>query len=272
MYQIAHLTFIAITVIGSVGMVLKFGNIGAPVTTSSAPAAYVEMDQRGNVPPTPEDAMSRSVYVNAAEIEYTEREKTQMKEYGFIVNPDVAIETQIELYAEARFVNEGLPSGLATLMLRTESGTGRRMVSRQNCKGYYQFCPSTQKAYGLKDPFNLVESTTAVIQLALDNRRSLGIYNLDASSYHLYLSHMIGPRNFKTVKLVTLGKKVDEKFLKKAHKALSYNWTMRTLGKRTGNSAHDYPRFYKAFRDKTEAVLQDGFVYPSPCWDVRKCV
>lgn len=272
MYKAAHTTVLAIAVLGSIYMVNRFGDIQPQVTQVTPAIIDSRMASRGDIPHTPEDAMSRSVYVNPlVEQEKVDR-NTALLKYGFTPDPTKTIESQIEEYAEGRFMANGLPSGLATLMLRSESGTGRRMISRTGCKGYYQFCPTTQKAYGLKDPFDLVESTGAAIKLAADNRRSLMIYDLPATNYHIYLSHMIGPRNFKTVKLVAEGKKVSKKFIRKASRAVSHNWHMKRLGKRSGKAQKDYPKFYKAFKVKTKNVLKSDYVYPTKCWDVRRCV
>jgi hypothetical protein len=104
------------------------------------------------------------------------------------------------------------------LSVRSESFYGRHMVSRTGALGWWQFVDKTAKAYKLKYPMQLRESTRATIELAMDNIASLEKKGVEATVENIYFSHMIGFTGSnitrKAARGETLSKKEEEIFLK----------------------------------------------------------
>ena len=158
---------------------------------------------------------------------------------------------RIERYAETVFQEEyDLPEGLATAMLRFESRTGDLMLSPTGCKGWYQFCSRTARSYNLNNPHDLVEATDKAAELASDNRSSLNILKLNTSAFHIYLSHVIGPGNSKTLMVARRGGTVTKKARAKLVRAMRPNWYKKTMGKRPADIAIASSKFYSFFRKK----------------------
>lgn len=88
----------------------------------------------------------------------------------------------------------GLPSGYLGRTYQIESGGGRNLFNpASRAAGPFQFIPSTAKAYGLSDPYDLQASADAAARLAAANRADLqraGIENPSAAQ--LYLAHQQG--------------------------------------------------------------------------------
>lgn len=61
-----------------------------------------------------------------------------------------------------------LPQGVLDSVWATESGRGRNMNSPKGAKGHFQFMPATAAQYGLKNPYDLVESASAASRLLRD--------------------------------------------------------------------------------------------------------
>ncbi len=68
----------------------------------------------------------------------------------------------------------GLPAGLLDQVWRQESGRGKNMLSPKGAQGHFQVMPSTQRAYGLKDPNNLTESAGAAAHMLADLMKHYG--------------------------------------------------------------------------------------------------
>jgi hypothetical protein len=88
----------------------------------------------------------------------------------------------------------GLPGGYLGRTYQIESGGGRNLFNpASKAAGPFQFIPSTAKAYGLSDPYDLQASADAAARLAAANRADLqraGIENPTAAQ--LYLAHQQG--------------------------------------------------------------------------------
>lgn len=69
----------------------------------------------------------------------------------------------------------GLPSGLLDSMWKQESGRGKNMHNKESgAEGHFQFIPKTQKEFGLRNPYDLNESSEAA---AKKMKGLLGQYN-----------------------------------------------------------------------------------------------
>jgi hypothetical protein len=62
----------------------------------------------------------------------------------------------------------GLPAGLLDSVWAQESGRGKNMKSKKGALGHFQFMPGTAKQYGLRNPNDLRESSTAAAHLLSD--------------------------------------------------------------------------------------------------------
>lgn len=218
-------------------------SIPALATSVTLTVRVQDMTSRGNIPPTPSDR--RSILLASVEVgppkprprQATVIDKDLSKPYGW----------RYEEYAEGVFIKAGLPRGLARAMLRIESKTGRLKISKTNCKGWYQFCSKTAKAYDVEDPFDLAQSTHAAKRLAKDNTASLRALKVPVNSLHIYLAHQIGPRNFQSVWKVVNGQSVSAHWIKKAKTAMKSNWH-KGMGTKTGLAKKDFPVFYQYFK------------------------
>ena len=268
-YASAHLTVLILTIVGSVYMVSTFGSIKKEDTKSKVeysafinkPSNYTNMALRGNIPASPDGQNSGSAYVNAAEERRKEKASKQKKTrvskrkvHGF----------EEEVYIEAVFSTYNLPEGFGRTMVRIESKTGREMVSPTNCKGWFQFCSAMAKHYKVNDPNSLVESTHGAANLGVDNRRSLRIYGVPPTGFHLYLAHMIGPLNAQSVWRTKNGKKVNgTKLINAAYKEMKSNWRVKSIGRKTWNHKVDFPKFYDYFKRKYDKISNPNYVFPT---------
>lgn len=71
-------------------------------------------------------------------------------------------------------IEYGLPIGLLDRIWEKESGRGQNMVSRVGAEGHFQFMPRTAKEYGLKDPYDFMESSDAAARKMRDLLKQYG--------------------------------------------------------------------------------------------------
>ena len=161
-----------------------------------------------------------------------------------------------ELYAEEVFRRYNLPAGLATRMLRIESGTGEHMISRTNAKGWYQFTSKTARAYQLKNPFDLKESTEAAARLSRDNQLILDAYGVNSDKIlNIYLGHCIGPYNLATLVKINKGEYVKAKRVIALRSVMKHNWGRSIPHDVEGIKRTAY-KFHSFFNHKLEAVAK----------------
>ena len=88
----------------------------------------------------------------------------------------------------------GLPAGYLARTYQIESGSGANLYNPlSKAAGGFQFIPSTAKQYGLKDPYDLVQSADAAARLAADNRAALQKAGIESpTAAQLYLAHQQG--------------------------------------------------------------------------------
>ena len=151
----------------------------------------------------------------------------------------------IHRQAESIFKSYGLPLGLATAMLRYESSTGDLMISKTGCLGWFQFCKKTAKAYGLKDPMDLEESTHATARLMKDNERVLAKGGVYSNPMNLYLAHMIGASGTKYLYKALDGRKLSRNQHNTLLKVIKPNWYSKHMGKFKGTDRDLADRFIK---------------------------
>ena len=103
-------------------------------------------------------------------------------------------------YVECRGERAGLPAGYMAVTAIIESGIDTRALNtRSQAAGLYQFIPSTAKEYGLKDPHNLVESTTAAIKY-------VKTFTGSQDAVTLYMQHNQGVCGYKIItEMASLG-------------------------------------------------------------------
>lgn len=164
--------------------------------------------------------------------------------------------TKYHKYAETIFSKKGLPVGLARGMLRLESKTGRLDYSKTGCAGWYQFCSKTRKAYGNFDPFDLSASTKAAAKLARDNVSSLKVYKVPTTRFHIYMAHMIGPKNAQSVWLLNNGVDVSTRYRNKMIKEIRSNWPKKRVGPMPKNSTTVAKKYYQFYRGLFEHLAE----------------
>lgn len=71
-------------------------------------------------------------------------------------------------------VEYGLPLGLLDRIWAQESGRGQNMLSKAGAEGHFQFMPKTAKEYGLKDPYDFMESSDAAARKMRDLFKQYG--------------------------------------------------------------------------------------------------
>jgi hypothetical protein len=67
-----------------------------------------------------------------------------------------------------------LPKGLLDSVWATESSRGRNMMSPKGAEGHFQFMPGTAKQYGVKNPYDLVQSATGAAHMYSDLLKQTG--------------------------------------------------------------------------------------------------
>ena len=208
---------------------------------------YIDMASRGNVPATPED--NPPAPPKKAPVPTVVAKKTPTlngRRSSELVTQSNKLE-EIEVYAGSVFGKFGLSHELARATIRIESRTGREMLSPTGCEGWWQACPTTARAYGLKDPYDLEESTHFAARLFVDNKGYLTNYKVPTTDLHLYMSYMIGPKHTQTVYRVVNGKSVKARWLNAAYAEMKPNWH-KGKGKMTGNPQIDFAKYYQYFR------------------------
>lgn len=268
-YVSVHLAIMTLAVAGCLLMVSTFGSATkerrVPKMEYSAfihkPSAYTNMELRGNIPASPSG--EKAPVLRKSKPKVLSKAKTKPKRktrsskrrvHGF----------EEEMYIEAVFSTYDLPEGFGRTMVRIESKTGREMTSPTNCKGWFQFCSAMAKHYKVNDPNSLVESTHGAANLGVDNRRSLRIYGVPPTGFHLYLAHMIGPLNAKSVWSAKNGKTLSsEKLINAAYKEMKSNWRSKSLGPKTFNHRVDFPKFYDYFKRKYDKLSNPNYVFPT---------
>ena len=146
--------------------------------------------------------------------------------------------------AEKIFKEYHLPKGLASVMLEYESRTGDLMVSPTGCLGWYQFCRRTAKAYNLKNPMDLVESSHAAAKLALANKRYLKSKQVKIDSLSLYLAHMLGMGGSTYLYTILRNGQITSSQEKTLRNVMSHNWNNKGMGKPSTSIHRDANAFY----------------------------
>ena len=103
-------------------------------------------------------------------------------------------------YVECRGKRAGLPTGYMAVTAIIESGADTKALNTgSQAVGLYQFIPSTAKEYGLKNPHNLVESTTAAIKY-------VKTFTGSQDAVTLYMQHNQGVCGYKIItEMASLG-------------------------------------------------------------------
>lgn len=71
-------------------------------------------------------------------------------------------------------IEYGLPLGLLDRIWAAESGRGKNMLSPAGAEGHFQFMPKTAKEYGLKNPYDFMESSDAAARKMRDLLKQYG--------------------------------------------------------------------------------------------------
>ena len=81
-------------------------------------------------------------------------------------------------------VVDEIDDALLDAVREVESGGGKFLKSPAGAEGPYQFMPATAKAYGLKDPYDEVDSRRAARELLEDEFEALGSIELALAAYN----------------------------------------------------------------------------------------
>lgn len=212
------------------------------------------MANRGDIPATPEDNEVEKVVVAALDTKVV----ISKPNTGKVTQSNKLFE--IEVYAGAVFSKYNLSAELARAAIRIESRTGRRMMSPTGCEGYWQACERTARAYGLKDPYDLAESTDFAARVFNDNRKYLKTYGVPITDIHLYMAYMIGPKHTQTVWKIVNGKSVSNRWINAAYNEIGPNWH-KGKGTKTGNASVDFPKYYRYFTKKFNLAKNPDFQF-----------
>lgn len=160
----------------------------------------------------------------------------------------------IHTYVEEYFEIFDLPKGLARAMIRIESDTGRHMVSKSGCLGWWQFCSAMRNHYKLGDPMNLQESTRAASELNVDNTKSLKILKIKPTKQNLYMAYNIGPGNLKTAIRLINGHATTKERRSAMMKAINTNWHVSVMGIKPKSAKAQAKGYYAYFYDRVTTL------------------
>jgi len=89
---------------------------------------------------------------------------------------------EIDSILRSQFSRYGVPEEFRYLAI-PESGW-KKVKSKAGAEGYYQFMPKTAKMYGLRDPYNPLESAAACARLLKDLHDETGDWDLALAGYN----------------------------------------------------------------------------------------
>jgi hypothetical protein len=163
-----------------------------------------------------------------------------------------AIQVLNEYFSKNPSKDEILYKTFVMFALRAESNYGGTMVSHTGALGWLQFTNFTADIYHLRNPFSFKSSIIASINLAQDNKATLGKLGIEPEAIDLYFSHMIGAVGSSNLKKVLNGSSLDKKEEDQLRGILFNNLPKRLIELESINKdttslkeiAHAYSNFY----------------------------